>query len=101
MSNEPQEQAPGEEAPPPETSPLSGGPADPKEKAPKDKVWMVWKGTERDHTPPLPSRDLQEADVRRFLLSQEQVDSYVATGLWQSKVPSGALPASVPTEPRG
>lgn len=65
------------------------------------KAWMVWKGPAGAHTPPLPSRDLGEAEVKLYITSMEMAKQFEQTGMWELHIPDGEIRKTAPDVPTG
>ncbi len=64
-------------------------------------IWMHWTGKPGEHTPPLPSKDLSSSYVKVYLSSMEEAEAYAATGMWELKIPDGALRKTRPPGEEG
>ena len=81
----------------PEATGKKAGKADPDPTA----IWMKWTGPRGASTPPLPSHDLTAAYVLVYISSMEEAESYAQTGMWELKIPDGALRKTRPDVDQG
>lgn len=70
-----------------------------KKKSEAEEPWMVWKGEEGQHTPPLPSHDLGKGYVLVYITSMEEAEAFAKTGLWELHIPDGELRKTRPDMP--